>query len=85
MSNNWTEDQKNQIINHSMDLCTTVDDLRQVVILAISNDGTFSVIRKRRDDATGLELIGALQVLLRDELKVFDDCFVERDRPLEGE
>lgn len=78
----WDQEAKDSIVGNAMDLCTNVDNFRQIVIMTITNEGTFNVVRKRKDDASGLELIGALHVLVRDETRFFDDSFKGNDRPM---
>lgn len=78
----WDQEIKDSVVANAMDLCTNIDQFRQIVIMTITNEGMFSVVQNRKHNASGLELIGALHVLVRDETRVFDGTFKESNRPM---
>lgn len=81
----WTEDQREAIIGNCMDICANVDGFRQVVLLTVSMDGTMNIVRKRRDDATAMELLGALELIKTDELRTQMDGWYSNPRPMTGD
>ena len=82
---NWTEKQRNEILNHAMDLAANVDNFRQVVILTVTNDGTMKIVQRKRDDATRMETLGMYRLMARDEENQLQALWRDRERPMSEE
>ena len=82
---NWTEEQRNEIVNNAMDLAAGVDRFRQVVILTMTAEGVMNVVQKRRDDATSMETLGMYRLMARDQENQMIAGWRDTDRPMNEE
>lgn len=81
----WTEEQRDTIINNVMDLCANVDRFRQVMVMTMDLNGKLSYVAARRDDATVLEAIAMLQFAADDEKYELSRAWKDERRPMSGE
>lgn len=63
---NWIPEDKENVVNSAINIATTVDSLRQVFLLAITDKGEITWTSERKDTATYLELIAALHYAASD-------------------
>ena len=81
----WTQDQRDDIVNQAMDLCANIDNFRQVIILTMTNEGMMNVIQKRRDDATTIEALGMYRLMTVDTEQTMLDHWRDNERPCRDE
>lgn len=81
----WTQEQRDDIVNQAMDLCANIGNFRQVIILTMTNEGMMNVIQKRRDDATTIEALGMYRLMAVDTEQIMLDHWRDNERPCRDE
>lgn len=81
----WNDDDKEALINNLMDTASNLDRIRNLIIISVDDDGSMQVVRRRKPNASAVELIGMLQVCIRDEQRGLDEWWSESERPIRGE
>jgi hypothetical protein len=62
----WNDEERNNVINNSIDLCTNIENVRQVAIIIITDDGVMNICHHGKSESNELEMLGAYRLLAAD-------------------